>query len=173
MRRLITPDTIYSVLRISQVWAAHLTLTTMVAALTLQIVAREFQWQVDWTEELSRFAFVAMVFVSASYATQMNTHLGVTAFVDMITKWRPISWVVEKLQFLAILTFDVAFFWLCLENLKDGIRFANKSPALGFNENLLLIAPLFGFGAAIIFHLMTLFFERPSESRQTAQDGQP
>ena len=42
------------------------------------------------------------------------------------------------------------------------MRYVNASPALNFNENLLFIAPLIGFGAAIIARLMTMFFEPPA-----------
>lgn len=161
MRRSNLSDLLFRALRASQVWASHLTLLVMVGALFLQIVARQLRFQIDWTEELSRFSFIAMVFVSASFASQMGSHLRVTAFADMLGRWSPMKWLIERLQFLAVLIFDGLFFWFCVENLIEGLQFTNQSPALNFNENLLFIAPLFGFGAAILHRLLSVIADPP------------
>jgi TRAP-type C4-dicarboxylate transport system permease small subunit len=161
MRQSAVANQTYAILRNSQLWAAHVTLLVMVSALALQVAAREFNLQVDWTEELSRFSFISMVFVSASYATQTGAHLRVSAFADLMSKWEPLKWLIPKLEFSAMLTFDVVFFWLCIGNLIEGLRYVNASPALNFNENLLFIAPLIGFGAAIVYRLLSLFFAPP------------
>jgi TRAP-type C4-dicarboxylate transport system permease small subunit len=173
MRRSGLTDGLFVLLRASQVWASHLTLLVMVGALFLQIVARELRLQVDWTEELSRFAFIAMVFVSASYASQMGTHLRVSAFADFLGRWRPAGWLIVRLQFMAILTFDCLFFWYCVENLFEGLRFKNQSPAIGFNENLLFIAPLIGFGAAILHRLLSVAFAPPEGHGAAVEDLHP
>lgn len=162
MRRSKFTDFLFRVLRTSQVWASHLTLLVMVGALFLQIVARQFRLQVDWTEELSRFSFIAMVFVSASFASQMGSHLKVTAFVDLAEKWPPMRWPIAALQWSIILLFDCLFFWYCVENLIEGLRYTNLSPALNFNENLLFLAPLIGFGAAILHRLLLAVSDPPT-----------
>jgi TRAP-type C4-dicarboxylate transport system permease small subunit len=162
MRQSALVSGIFAILSKSQLWASHITLLMMVGALSLQIIAREFHLQVDWTEELSRFAFVAMVFVTASYATQNGSHLRVSAFADLMARWRPLEWLIPKLEFLAVLAFDCLFFWYCIGNLIDGLRYRNASPALNFNENLLFIAPLVGFGVAIIYRLLSMFFTPPA-----------
>jgi len=43
------------VLRMALFALSAIGLTTMVIALFLQVVAREFNWRVDWTEEIGRF----------------------------------------------------------------------------------------------------------------------
>jgi TRAP-type transport system small permease protein len=161
MRDSALANVIFAVLRTSQIWASHLTLFMMVGALVLQIFARELGLQVDWTEELSRFSFVAMVFVAASYASQTGSHLRVSAFADLAARWRPLDLLITAAQAIAILVFDCLFFWYCFKNLQDGLRYVNASPALNFNENLLFIAPLCGFGAAIIYRLMSIIFVPP------------
>ena len=170
MHRSALSDRLFGTLRASQTWASHITLVVMVGALFLQIVARQLNLQIDWTEELSRFAFIAMVFVSASYASQTGSHLRVDAIADMLGRWRPAGWIIKRLQFIAILTFDCLFFWYCIENLLEGIQYANKSPALGFNENLLFLAPIIGFGAAILSSLLSMIYERPA-SQPAAVEG--
>jgi TRAP-type C4-dicarboxylate transport system permease small subunit len=174
MRQSDMADRTFTALRISQLWASHITLLIMVGALALQIIAREFHLQVDWTEELSRFSFVAMVFVGASYASQMGSHLRVSAFADLMARWRPLGWLIPKLEFLAVLTFDCLFFWYCIGNLIDGLRYKNASPALNFNENLLFIAPLIGFGVAILYRMLGVFFTPPTTTGMAmSQDVHP
>jgi hypothetical protein len=71
-----------------------------------------------------------------------------------------------------VLVFDGLFFWYCIGNLIDGMHYVNASPALNFNENLLFISPLIGFGTSIIYRLMGLFFE-PPPSAGMVQDLHP
>lgn len=173
MRRSAQSDLLFLTLRASQVWAAHITLVLMVGALFLQIIARHFNWQIDWTEELSRFAFIAMVFLSASYASQMDSHLRVDAIADLIGRWGPARWVIDRLQFAAILLFDCLFFWYCIANLMEGFQYPNLSPAIGFNENLLFLAPIIGFGAAILNRLLSTVFEPPAPQAEVAEGLHP
>lgn len=173
MRRSAQSDLLFLILRTSQVWAAHITLTLMVGALFLQIIARQFNWQIDWTEELSRFAFIAMVFLSASYASQMDSHLRVDAIADLFGRWRPARWVIDRLQFIAILVFDCLFFWYCITNLMEGFQYPNLSPAIGFNENLLFLAPIIGFGTAILNRLLSIVYEPPAPQPEVTQELHP
>ncbi|MBK5102766.1 MAG: TRAP transporter small permease [Burkholderiales bacterium] len=134
-------------------------------ALFLQVVSRYFGWQVDWTEELARFSFIVMVFASASYASSRGSHLSVTIFSDMAKRWTYSKWLVEKLQLLAVFVFDCLFCWYAAANVIEGFRWPNLSPSLGFNENLLFLAPAVGFAAAIIQRVLALFDDRLPESR--------
>jgi TRAP-type C4-dicarboxylate transport system permease small subunit len=153
---------IFLFLKLTQLWAAHITLIMMVGSLFFQVLARYMHWQLDWTEELARFAFIAMIFVAASYATQSNSHLRVEFFADQMSKIGPKSqWIVRQLQWLAVLTFDVLFTWFSIEALMEGFQYPNVSPALNFNENLLFLAPTIGFSAAVIFKILSRIFEPP------------
>jgi len=156
---------VFSFLKLTQLWAAHITLVIMVGSLFFQVVARHMHWQLDWTEELSRFAFIAMIFVAASYATQSGSHLRVEFFSDLIANINRVSrWIIEQLQWLAVLSFDVLFTWYSIENLIEGSRYPNYSPALNFNENLLFLAPTIGFSVAVIFRVLSKFVEPPEIS---------
>ena len=173
MRRSITTDCLFTLLRGSQLWASHVTLVLMVGALFLQIVSLQFGLQIDWTEELSRFAFITMVFVSASYASHAGSHLRVDAFADLIGKWPPAGWLIVRVQFLAILLFDALFFWYCVVNLLEGLQYPNLSPAIGFNENLLFLAPCIGFGAAVLSRLMSVIWMPPAPESAAAGELRP
>jgi TRAP-type C4-dicarboxylate transport system permease small subunit len=162
MRRTNLSDFLFIQLRTTQMWASHITLLLMVGSLFLQIIARQLNWQIDWTEELSRFAFIAMVFVTASLASQMDSHLKVGAFAEVMQKWPPARWLIPKLQFIAILLFDILFFWYCIFNLLEGLEYPNRSPAIGFNENWLFLAPIIGFAAAIMHRLLSTLYTQPN-----------
>ena len=173
MRRSIPTDCLFTLLRDSQLWASHITLVLMVGALFLQIVSRQFGLQIDWTEELSRFAFITMVFVSASYASQAGSHLRVDAFAGLLSRWPPAGWLIARFQFLAILLFDALFFWYCVVNLLEGLEFPNLSPAIGLNENLLFLAPCIGFGAAVLNRLLSIVWTPPAPPQGMAGSVEP
>jgi TRAP-type C4-dicarboxylate transport system permease small subunit len=109
---------------------AALLLGGMCAALLLQIVAREFTIGADWTEELSRFAFISMVFLAAAYATLTRRHLEVTVFSDLIAM-RIGRAKVAAFHCAVLLAFDAAMAWYSALNFVDGLRWPNISPALG------------------------------------------
>lgn len=55
-----------------------------------------------------------------------------------------------------------------------GLRYKNASPALNFNENLLFIAPLIGFGVAILYRMLGVFFTPPTTTGMAmSQDVHP
>jgi TRAP-type C4-dicarboxylate transport system permease small subunit len=162
MRRNKSINFIFLFLKLSQLWIAHITLTIMVGSLFFQVIARHVNWQLDWTEELSRFAFISMIFVASSYATQSGSHLRVEFFSELISNINSVSrWIVIQLQWLAVLTFDVLFTWYSYENLMEGFQYPNMSPALNFNEGLLFIAPMVGFAVTVIYRLLSKVYEPP------------
>jgi len=142
-------------LRKALIGVASILLIAMVAALFLQVLAREFRWPVDWTEEMSRFAFIAMTFLAAAYNTLTRSHLRVTVFADQLAKvigQRSIDFIhaIILAGFAGLMT---VYSWL---NLTDGIRYPNISPAMGFNQNYLFTAMCLGFALICLLHLKDL-----------------
>ena len=132
--------------------SAALLLAGMAASLFFQIVAREFRLPVDWTEELSRFAFISMVFLASAYATLRRRHLRVSVFSDLVASrigTRPVA--IFHLVILA--GFDAVMVWYSALNFWEGLRFANISPALGFNQNHLFAVMCVGFAASALINL--------------------
>lgn len=65
---------------------ANLSLALLVGVLTGQIFFRYvLHTGLAWSEEISRFAFIWFVYISASLAAQRGTHIRVTLF----TRWFP------------------------------------------------------------------------------------
>jgi len=148
---------VLSLLETAQVWTSHLTISLTVGSLVLQVLSRQMGWQVDWTEELARFSFLVMVFAGASFASGHLSHLRVTVLSDFASRWKSTRWVVEKLQLVAILAFDAMFCWYASANVVEGLRYPTVSPSLGFNENLLFIAPAAFFAIAILQRVLRWF----------------
>ena len=62
---------------------ANLCLATLVGVLVLQVFFRYvLQIGISWSEEVSRFLFIWFVYISASYAVQVGTHIRVSLVVD-------------------------------------------------------------------------------------------
>jgi TRAP-type C4-dicarboxylate transport system permease small subunit len=134
---------------------AAASLALMVSALFLQVVSRELRWAVDWTEELSRFSFITMVFLAAAYGTLTQSHLRVSVFSDFIG--RKIG--VRKIDFLhtaILLGFAAIMAYFSWYNFVDGLRYPNTSAALRFNQNHLFIGMSLGFAIIFALHLRDL-----------------
>lgn len=149
-------------------------LACMVAALFLQVLAREFHWAVDWTEELGRFCFIAMVFFAAAYGTLTRSHLRVSVFSDLMAKVVGVR-AIEFIHTIVLIGFAAVMAAYSCLNFVDGLRYPNISPAIGFNQNYLFIAMVAGFSIILILHLLdlvTLLRGKLLEMPQKAQGGE-
>lgn len=152
--------------------AAALFLALMVSSLMLQIVAREFKLPVDWTEEMSRFAFISMVFLASAYATIRRRHLRVSVFSDFVAR-RIGNRAVAVFHLTILFGFDSVMVWYSGYNFVDGLQFANISPALGFNQNILFAAMCLGFGASALVNLTDLVAVLTGRGDGTLDGGRP
>jgi len=151
------------ILTTSLFYFSALLLCVMVTSLFTQVLAREFKWDVDWSEELARFSFISAVFLASSYATLTKSHLQVSFFSDLVA--RKIGRVyVSKFHTVAQFLFDTAVIYYASINLIDGIRYPNISPSLGFNQNYLFVLMILGFGLSALIHLLDMFSDTPIDS---------
>lgn len=157
-------------LRIGLFAIAAVGLTAMVASLFLQVLAREFNWAVDWTEESARFTFIAMVFIAAAYATLTDSHLRVSVVSDLIAR-RIGHRIVGAFHALVLLGFALLMIWFSAYNFWDGLRFANTSPALRFNQNILFSAMTVGFTIMAVLHMLDLI--RIARGDREPESGEP
>lgn len=132
-----------------------LLLAAMAASLFLQVVAREFNLAVDWTEEMSRFVFIAMVFLASAYATLRRRHLRVSVVSDAIAGVvgdRPVA----IFHLLILVGFDAVMVWFSALNFREGLQFPNISPSLGFNQSHLFAVMCVGFAASALINIADL-----------------
>lgn len=130
-------------------------LAFMVASLFFQVIAREFRWAVDWTEETGRFSFITMVFIAAAYGTLTRSHLSVSVFSEWLSKKigsKPINY----LHTIVVMGFAAVMVVFSALNFVDGLRYPNISPALRFNQNILFSAMCAGFVLIFMVHLRDL-----------------
>lgn len=82
---------------------ANICLLILVAVLGAQVVARYIlSIGIPWSEEVSRFAFIWFVYISASLAVQRSTHIRVTLFVNLMPdRIRAISLVLADAIWIA------------------------------------------------------------------------
>ncbi len=126
----------YRILRKTQLTLCHLLLSGMVLALLLQIIGRSFNAGMEWTEEMSRFAFISFVFISGSYSSLMKADLKIGVFSDWLGRCigrKPVEGLITAL----LLLFDLLMVVYCVRNVIDGIKYPSVSPVLGFNTNYL------------------------------------
>lgn len=157
------------VLRMALFALSAIGLTTMVIALFLQVVAREFNWRVDWTEEIGRFAFISMVFMAAAYSTLTRSHLRVSVFSDLVARkigFRP----VQAVHTVVLLGFAAIMVYFSAVNFVEGLQYPNISPALRFNQNILFVAMCGGFSLIFLLHLRDLWALARGE---TLEEGGP
>ena len=85
-------------------------LTLMVILIFSQVVMRYvFQNSLAWSEELSRYLFVWLVWIGASYAAKESRHLKIEAFINLFS-----GKTKQKIRFLALIiffAFSVYFAW--------------------------------------------------------------
>ena len=83
-------------------------LSIMLVVLTLQVFCRYvLQSSLSWSEELSRYIFAWLVWVSAAYATKKMRHLRITAFKDSLPKEK--QWVLDLLALVVMVIFAVIY----------------------------------------------------------------
>lgn len=106
-------------------------LVTFSTLAILQVVMRYvFSSSLTWSEEISRYAFVWFVYMSASYAVRYQRHVKFNVLVDQIGKFSALA---ERLLRLLALLLWVAFlavvFILSVELVDNQLSLGQVSPA--------------------------------------------
>lgn len=88
---------------------ANASLALLVVVLAAQIFFRYFlQIGLSWSEEISRFAFVWFVYISASLAAQRGSHIRVTLFARLLPVSERVVFLLADLIWIAFNAFVVA-----------------------------------------------------------------
>ena len=140
---------------ISKIWnnfedyVSAVAMVMMVSILFAQVFTRYvLQGSISWAEELSRFAFLWMMFLAASLAARQRSHIRVTA---------PILLLPKKLRLWAIVfadliwvVFNIVVTYHSIAMVRNALKFIYFSPSLNLNmAYMFLVIP-------ISFALMTV-----------------
>lgn len=87
---------------------ANLSLALLVLILAAQVLFRYvLQTGLTWSEEISRFAFVWFVYISASLAAQRGTHIRVTLFMLWVPGGKKIATLLADAIWIAFNAFVI------------------------------------------------------------------
>lgn len=124
--------------------------STMIVSTFLQVVFRfVFNAPLYWTEELSRYSFVYIVFIGAAWAGRQGMHLGVDYFTSKLPEKtrRCLKVVMDVL----ILVFSAVIVFVGISVVP--INFRQLSPALNIPMGAVYAAIPIGFLLLFIYYL--------------------
>jgi len=124
------------------------TLASMAILVFGNVVLRyAFNSGITWSEEMSRFLFVWMVFLGAIAALKENAHLGMDIVVNALNRtWKKIFFVISNITVLYIL-------WLVLDGSwkMTVLNMVSKAPATG-----LPLAYVYGIGIVMSISMILI-----------------
>ncbi len=123
---------------------------TMIVAIFLQVFFRFIvQSPLYWTEELSRYSFVYVVFIGAAWAGKNNMHLGVDYFTSKLpdAAMRILKIILDFLILIFSAVVVIVGFQVVPVNLKQ------LSPALNIPMGIVYAAIPLGFALLFIYYL--------------------
>ena len=130
-------------------YVSAVAMVMMVSILFAQVFTRYvLQGSITWAEELSRFAFLWMMFLASSLAARHRSHIRVTAPILVLPKKMRL-WVIVFADIVWII-FNVVVTYHSIAMVKNAFRFIYFSPSLNLNmAYMFLVIP-------ISFALMTV-----------------
>lgn len=120
-----------------------LLLIVMTALIGSQIFMRYvMQASLSWSEELARYCFIWMAYISVSYAVKKDVHISTTAFVSMLpARGIIVARIISHLVFagFAILVITEGY-----ELVQKLFGFGQRSSSLGLPMAYVYLAPVVG-----------------------------
>lgn len=122
--------------------------TVMVAVIFLQVVMRQFDSSLSWSEELARYCFIWLVYIGISYGVKKDRHIKVDVLLLLLkTKGKLILTIIANLLFIAFAIFVIRYGYDIASQL---LAFGQKSPANQIPMGLIYLATPVGMGLTLI-----------------------
>jgi len=130
-------------------YVSAVAMVMMVSILFAQVFTRYvLQGSISWAEELSRFAFLWMMFLASSLAARHRSHIRVTAPILLLPKNMRL-WVIVFADVIWV-AFNVVVTYHSIAMVKNAFKFIYYSPSLNLSmAYMFLVIP-------ISFALMTI-----------------
>lgn len=130
-------------------------LVALIALMTALIGGQIFmryvmQASLSWSEELARYCFIWMAYISVSYAVKKDVHISTTAFVSMLPP-RGVS-VARILSHLIFAAFALLVVTEGIALVQKLLNFGQRSSSLGLLMAYVYLAPVVGF-TLVLFRL--------------------
>ena len=125
-------------------YVSALAMIMMVAVLFAQVFTRYLlQGSITWAEELSRFGFLWMMFLSSSLAAANRSHVRVTAPLMLVPKKMRLYFVM--FADLVWVAFNVIVTYHSITMVKNAFKFVYLSPSLKLNMAVMFLVIPFSF----------------------------
>jgi TRAP-type C4-dicarboxylate transport system permease small subunit len=122
--------------------------TIMVAVIFLQVVMREFDNSLSWSEELARYSFIWLVYIGISYGIKKDRHIKVDVVLLLLKdKGKIILSIISNLLVLFFALFVIRYGYDIASQL---LSFGQKSPANQIPMGLVYMATPIGMGLTVI-----------------------
>lgn len=134
--------------------ALFLTLSSMIAIITAQIVFRVFFTALSWSEELSKYLLVWATFIGTAVAFKKGAHIAVTFGIDLLPKQTKkfvqlISFLLMAIFFAVTIAYSIYLF---------NMQVFQVSPAIGIKMRYVYMIIPISFSAMSV-HLLLQFAE--------------
>ncbi len=132
-------------------------ISVIAVVLGLQVFMRYvMQNSLSWSEELSRYLFVWLIYIGIAYGAKIMRHIKIDASLYLFPKkWRAYVVIIGDFLFL-IFCFIVIAYSVKLVNRQ--IMLSQTSPAIGMPMWILYAAPAVGFGLTAIRQVQTILY---------------
>lgn len=122
--------------------------SVMVAVIFLQVVMRQLDSSLSWSEELARYCFIWLVYIGISYGVKKDRHIKVdVALLLLKNRGKIILTIIANLLFLTFAIFVIRYGYDIANQLLD---FGQKSPANQIPMGLVYMATPVGMGLTLI-----------------------
>ena len=120
----------------------------MVAVIFLQVVMRQFDNSLSWSEELARYSFIWLVYIGISYGVKKDRHIKVDVVLLLLKeKGQIILSIISNLLVAVFAIFAIRYGYDIASQL---LGFGQKSPANQIPMGLIYMATPVGMGLTLI-----------------------
>lgn len=122
--------------------------SVMVAVIFLQVVMRQLNSSLSWSEELARYCFIWLVYIGISYGVKKDRHIKVdVALLLLKDRGKIILTIIANLLFIMFAIFVIRYGYDIASQL---LVFGQKSPANQIPMGLVYMATPIGMGLTLI-----------------------
>jgi len=122
--------------------------TVMVVVIFVQVVMRQLNSSLSWSEELARFSFIWLIYIGISYGVKKQKHIKVdVVLVFLNQKGKVILNIISNVLFMAFAVFVIIYGFEIANKL---LGFGQKSPALQIPMGLVYMSAPIGMGLTLI-----------------------
>ena len=131
-------------------------LSSMTFVLAVQVFMRYvMNNSLSWSEELARYMFVWLIYISISYGAQSIKHIKIDAAMALFpAKWRRWVLIIGDVLFLGFCLFIC---WTAWGIIGRQLKLEQNSPAMQMPMWILYAAPMVGFGLTAIREAQTIY----------------